>query len=300
MPVPPTAAGPVPARSPATGPVEAESAPAAGRPVAGQALVTAVTILSGLVMLALGAWALVWPRDFADFVRFDYSADYSEHFLHDAGAFQIGIGLGLLVALLWRDALAAALAAFLVANTIHAYNHVIDLDSGGRDADPWLLGALSVLLALAVRQRLRQLRYVVGYVRPATTPALIPFVEQKTVVLTTHRRDGTPVPTPVSLAVDGERAVIRSYERAGKTRRLRNDPTVEVAPSTSRGVTTGPAITARARRLDGAESLSAARLLRRKYPLLQGVLVPLTHRIGRAKTGRTVHWVLTPVASKPD
>jgi PPOX class probable F420-dependent enzyme len=228
--------------------------------------VIVVTALSGLVMLAAGVWALESPRDFAAFVRFRYS----EHFLHDAGAFQIGIGLGLFLALLWRDALAAALAAFLVANSIHAYNHAIDLDIGGRAADPWLLAALSVLLALALRQRLRQLGYVVGHVRPATTPALIPFVEQKTVLVTTHRRDGTPVPTAVSLAVDGGRAVFRSYEKAGKTRRLRKDPTVEVAPSTSRGVPTGPAINARARRLDGAESRRAARLLRRKHPLLQG------------------------------
>ncbi|HLM64508.1 MAG TPA: PPOX class F420-dependent oxidoreductase [Acidimicrobiales bacterium] len=297
MSVAPTAAGstavdPTTARSRASG-ASPGPAPAAERPV-GEPLVTVVAALSGLAMLVAGVWALVWPRDFADFVRFDYS----EHFLHDAGAFQIGIGLGLLLALLWRDALAAALTAFLVANTIHAYNHAIDLDIGGRDADPWLLGALSVLLTLALRQRLRQLRYVVGHVRAATTQALTPFVEQKTVVVTTHRRDGAPVPTAVSLAVDGDRAVFRSYEKAGKTRRLRNDPTLEVAPSTSRGVPTGPAITARARRLDGTESGRAARLLRRKHPLLHGVLVPLSHRAGRAKTGRTVHFELTPVPSE--
>jgi hypothetical protein len=29
--------------------------------------------------------------------------------------------------------------------------------------------------------------------------------------------------------------------------------------------------------------------------LLQGVLVPLTHRLGRAKTGKTVHFQLTPL-----
>jgi hypothetical protein len=172
MSVPPTAAGPTAARptaarSPATGATAGGAAPGAG-PVAGQPLVTAVTTLSGLVMLAAGVWALVWPRDFADFVRFDDS----EHFLHDAGAFQIGIGLGLLLALVWRDALAAALAAFFVANTIHASNHAIDLDIGGRASDPWLLGALSVLVALALGQRLRRLGYVVGHVRPATTPAL--------------------------------------------------------------------------------------------------------------------------------
>jgi PPOX class probable F420-dependent enzyme len=257
----------------------------------GAAFVALVVLLSGTFMLVAGVWALCWPRDFAEAVRFDYS----EHFLHDAGAFQIGLGLGLLLALVWRDALATVLAAFLVSNTLHAFNHAIDLDIGGRDSDPWFIGVLSALVAVALWLRLRQLGYVAGYVTPATTPALAPFVEQKTVLLTSHRRNGTPVPTPVSLAVDGDHAVFRSYEKAGKTRRLRNDPMVEVAPSTGRGTPTGPAIRARTRRLEGGEAAQAARLLRRKHPGLQGVLVPLTHRIARRKTGRTVHFELGPV-----
>ncbi|HET6951012.1 MAG TPA: PPOX class F420-dependent oxidoreductase [Acidimicrobiales bacterium] len=266
-----------------------------GRRTGGQALVSIVAALSGFLMLAGGVWALLWPRGFAAAVRYAYS----EHFVHDLGAFQVGLGLGLLLSLLWRDALACVLAAFLVANTLHAANHAADLDVGGRAADPWLLAALSVLVALALWQRLGRLGFVAGHVLPAATPALGRFVEQKTVVLTTYRRDGTPVPTPVSLAVDGDRAVVRSFEKAGKTRRLRNDPTVEVAPSTWRGVPDGPPIRAQARRLDGPEARRAARILRRKYPLLHGVLVPLAHRAGRARTGRTVHFELAPEATGP-
>jgi PPOX class probable F420-dependent enzyme len=98
----------------------------------------------------------------------------------------------------------------------------------------------------------------------------------------------------VSLAVDGDRAVFRSYAKAGKTRRLRRNPAVEVAPSTLRGAPTGPAIRGTARLLDGAEAREAARLLRRKHPLLHGVLVPLAHRVGRRRAGRTVHFELKP------
>lgn len=50
-----------------------------------------------------------------------------------------------------------------------------------------------------------------------TTPAstvLAPFVRQKTVLLTTYRRDGTPVGTPVHIAVDGDRAFFRTWDRA--------------------------------------------------------------------------------------
>ncbi|GAA5110348.1 PPOX class F420-dependent oxidoreductase [Pseudonocardia adelaidensis] len=126
--------------------------------------------------------------------------------------------------------------------------------------------------------------------------ALEPFATQRTVALTTFRRDGTPVSTPVSIAVDGDRAVFRSFAEAGKTRRLRRDPTVEVAPSTFRGRPTGPAIRATARLLDGDEADDAARLLRRKHPFLHGILVPLAHRVGRRRTGRTVHFELVPTA----
>src|SRR6266540_1456234 len=54
-----------------------------------------------------------------------------------------------MLAAIWSDALALALAGFLVGNTVHAVNHVVDLDLGGRGSDPWLLGLVSVLIAAA-------------------------------------------------------------------------------------------------------------------------------------------------------
>ena len=53
--------------------------------------------------------------------------------------------------------------------------------------------------------------------------------DTKTVLLTTYKRDGTPVDTPVSLAFDGNRAFFRSYDKAWKTKRLRNNPRVREA-----------------------------------------------------------------------
>lgn len=112
-------------------------------------------------------------------------------------------------------------------------------------------------------------------------------------LLTSFRPDGTPV----SIAVDGAQAYVRSFERAGKTGRIRTDPHVTVAPCTGRGRSTGPAVDATARRVTGDEERHAARLLARKYPVLHGVLVPLAHRVGRRRTGRTVHFAL---AARPD
>jgi PPOX class probable F420-dependent enzyme len=127
------------------------------------------------------------------------------------------------------------------------------------------------------------------------TPALAPLARQRTVLVTTYRRDGTPVGTPVSIAVEGDHAYIRSYQTAGKTKRLRHNPMVEVAPCTTLGKPTGPAIRARARLLDGAEARHAAKLLARKNRILQGILVPLTHRTNRRKYGQTTHFELTPL-----
>jgi hypothetical protein len=87
--------------------------------------------------------------------------------VHDAGAFQLGIGVTLLLAVAWRDALALALAGFLVANTTHAINHAVDLDLGGHGGDPWGLAALSLLTVAALVVRLGQLGWVVGEVTPS-------------------------------------------------------------------------------------------------------------------------------------
>jgi PPOX class probable F420-dependent enzyme len=111
----------------------------------------------------------------------------------------------------------------------------------------------------------------------------------KTVLLTTYKRDGTPVDTAVSIAFDGDRAFFRSYDKAWKTKRLRNDPNVMVAPATVKGTATGPAIEARATLLDGAQAQLAARALARRHRVLQAVIVPLTHRLSRY---RTMHYEL--------
>jgi PPOX class probable F420-dependent enzyme len=262
------------------------------RPVdRGRRFVVAVTLLAGLFMTAAGLAALLAPNWFADTAGFPHHT----HFVHDAGAFQLGIGITLLLAVTWRDGLALALAGFLVANTTHAVNHAVDLGLGGHGSDPWGLAALSLLTAVALIVRLRQLGWVVGEVSLATSPVLARLVRQKTVLVTSYRRDGRAVGTPVSLAVDGDHAYVRSFEKAWKTRRLRHNPRVDVAPSTARGRPTGPGIQATAKRLEGAESRRAARLLAGKHPVLHGLLVPWTHRLGRAKTGKTVHFELTPL-----
>jgi PPOX class probable F420-dependent enzyme len=129
-----------------------------------------------------------------------------------------------------------------------------------------------------------------------TAPAFAPFIRQRTALLTTYRRDGTPVGTPVHIAVDGDRAYFRTWHSTGKLKRIRNNPNVTIAPSTSRGKPTGPALRARARILSGEESRDAGRLIARKYPILHGALIPWFHRL-RGYT--TTHVELTPLEAAP-
>lgn len=113
----------------------------------------------------------------------------------------------------------------------------------------------------------------------------------KTILLTTYKRDGTAVGTPVSIAFDGDRAFFRSYDKAWKTRRLRHNSRVQVAPSTFRGKPTGPAIQARATLLEGEQTGIAARALARRHRVLQAIVVPTAHRLMRY---RTMHYELRP------
>ena len=130
------------------------------------------------------------------------------------------------------------------------------------------------------------------------TSAFEPLKDTKTILLTTYKRDGTPVETPVSLAFDGDHAFFRTYDKAWKAKRLRNNPEVEVAPATVAGKRTGPAIHARARLLDGDEARVAARALAGRHRLLQAIVVPLLHRLRRY---RTLHYELSAsVDGEPD
>jgi PPOX class probable F420-dependent enzyme len=119
--------------------------------------------------------------------------------------------------------------------------------------------------------------------RPASMDYFEPLRKQRNILLTTYRRDGTPVGTPVHVVTRGDVAFVRTYEPSGKMKRIRRDPVVEVAPSTIRGRPTGPALPAKARILSGEEAAEAARLLAGKYRILHGHLIPWYHR----RTGRT-------------
>lgn len=122
------------------------------------------------------------------------------------------------------------------------------------------------------------------------TPDLVTLATANTVVVNTFRRDGTPVPTAVHLVVRGDpktatKAYFRTWNTTGKAKRLRNDPRVEVAPSTFRGKAKAEPLLATARLLDPGDPAVAwaKRALPRKNKLMQPA-VPLMHRLAGKKT----------------
>jgi len=104
------------------------------------------------------------------------------------------------------------------------------------------------------------------------------------VSLTTFRRTGVPVSTPVWAAPDGETLVVWTRADSGKVKRLRHTPRVTVAPCDVRGRTTGPAVDGLAEFVPGTGRDQAIAALRRSYGLkftLGNATSRLWHRVAR-------------------
>ena len=111
-----------------------------------------------------------------------------------------------------------------------------------------------------------------------------PLGTAKYVLLTTFRRDGRPVATPIWVAPDGDALVVWTGTGTGKVKRIRNSGRVTVAPCDFRGTTSGPAVSGQASLLPPAESERARALIRRKYGL-SGWLVIGGSRLRRGRAG---------------
>jgi len=117
-----------------------------------QPVVVVATLLCSASMLGLGLWAFLDPPSFSGFVDF---APYNQHLIHDAGAFQLGIGVAVLLALVWSDGLLVALTGFAVASGLHTISHAIDRHLGGHDSDVPSLGLLTLVALVAIAARIR-------------------------------------------------------------------------------------------------------------------------------------------------
>lgn len=105
----------------------------------------------GATLLVFGLWAFLDAPSFYD--QLATYPPYNRHFLHDLGAFQVGLGATLLLATVRRDSLDVALGGAAAGAALHAVAHVWDRDLGGRDSDPWFFVAVAAVLAVVALAR---------------------------------------------------------------------------------------------------------------------------------------------------
>jgi uncharacterized protein len=98
---------------------------------------------------------------------------------------------------------------------------------------------------------------------PGHVPATIH--NQKYILLTTFRKNGAAVSTPVWFGEDADKLYVMTRSDMGKMKRLRNNQQVRVAPCTIRGKVTGSEFAAHARILAQEEHVQARRSINRKY-----------------------------------
>ncbi|MGM1058139.1 PPOX class F420-dependent oxidoreductase [Saccharothrix sp. Mg75] len=106
----------------------------------------------------------------------------------------------------------------------------------------------------------------------------------KYLLLTTFRRSGAAVPTPVWVVGDGDALYAWSAADAGKVKRIRNSGDVRVGPCDFKGNPTGEQVPATATLLDRAGSDRVRSMIARKYGLM-GRLTLLGSRLRRGAGG---------------
>jgi hypothetical protein len=110
-------------------------------------------------------------------------------------------------------------------------------------------------------------------------------------LLTTFRRNGDPVPTPVWFGLSGGRAYVRTGAGVAKVKRIRANPRVTVAPCTVRGKPLGPVAEGRARIVPASDESRAELALQANYGLGRRVY---EHTAG--SVGDAVYLEITPAA----
>jgi uncharacterized protein len=108
--------------------------------------------------------------------------------------------------------------------------------------------------------------------------------------LATFRKNGVAVVTTVLFAVANGRIYVWTTKDSGKVRRIRNNPTVQIAPSTRLGRPLGPIATASARILSATEQTEAQSLTDRTF----GWLKKFFGLIWRVQGREQVYLEITP------
>ncbi|WP_371053783.1 PPOX class F420-dependent oxidoreductase [Rhodococcus gordoniae] len=118
----------------------------------------------------------------------------------------------------------------------------------------------------------------------STTPTFADLAAATFVLLTTYRKDGSAVGTPVWAAPEGNRLLVWTVADAYKVRRLRRDRRVSLAICDARGNPKSVAVPGTGEVLDADGSAHARSVIARKYGLL-GRLIVGASVLRRGRTG---------------
>ena len=113
--------------------------------------------------------------------------------------------------------------------------------------------------------------------------------------LTSFRRDGSAVATPVWFVADNGQLLVETDADSYKVRRIRRDPHVRIAVCDARGRLRGEAVDAAATVLPDSERERVERLLARKYRIDRFTVLPLYRLVMRLR-GRDSRTQEHPVA----
>ena len=95
---------------------------------------------------------------------------------------------------------------------------------------------------------------------------------EKYINIETYRKNGRGVRTPVwfveSSSDDGSILYVRTSDDTGKYKRIRNNPSVQVAPCDMRGSVKGKWVKGEARIASEEEKLKAFKMLEKKYGII--------------------------------
>ena len=95
---------------------------------------------------------------------------------------------------------------------------------------------------------------------------------EKYINLETYRKDGRGVRTPVwfveSSSGDSSILYVRTSDDTGKYKRIRNNPSVQIAPCDMRGSVKGKWVKGEARIASEEEKLKAFKMLEKKYGMM--------------------------------
>ncbi|WP_421845665.1 PPOX class F420-dependent oxidoreductase [Mycobacterium sp.] len=112
------------------------------------------------------------------------------------------------------------------------------------------------------------------------TPTFADLAKAQYILLTTFTKDGRPKPTPVWAAVDGDRLLVISEEKAWKVKRIRRTPRVTMAICTVRGRPKSEAVDGTAAILDKSQTGAVYDAIGKRYGI-QGRLFNLVSKLRR-------------------